>query len=125
MSYELLIMSYARQKESFRLARLPISFEQELLMLSKFCLLKAAGLLRSTLPAILPYIFYEHSYFQTIAVFSCRPPHTQIRQQAAKSGKKWQYYIAQSGHGARITHQTPVSCVIMCKNYLSLCKSVQ
>ncbi len=77
------------------------------------------------LPAILPYIFYEHSYFQTIAVFSCRPPHTLFRQDTARTSKKRQYYTVQSGHGASITHQTPVSCVIVCKNYLSLCKSVQ
>ena len=77
------------------------------------------------LPAILPYIFYEHSYFQTIAVFPCRPPHTLFRQVTARTGKKWQHYTPQSGHGAIITHQTPVLCVIVYKNYLSLCKSVQ
>ncbi|MDE1816872.1 MAG: hypothetical protein KGI11_09990 [Thaumarchaeota archaeon] len=72
--------------------------------------------LTQILPAILPYIFYEHSYFQTIAVFSCRPPHTLFRQDTARTGKKWQHYTAQSGHGARITHQTPVSCVKVCNS---------
>ena len=39
------------------------------------------------LPAILPYIFYEHSYFQTIAVFPCRPPPHPI---SARYGKNQQ-----------------------------------
>ena len=40
------------------------------------------------LPAILPYIFYEHSYFQTIAVFPCRPPPHPISARYGKNQQK-------------------------------------
>ncbi len=77
----------------------------------------------------MPLFFLLSPTFSISCHFFCRhPPHPKT----AKSGKKRPYYTAQSGHGARITHQTPVSCVNMCngvqvveKNMLSLCKSVQ
>ena len=69
--------------------------------------------------------FSYHPHFQYYAIFLAATPHTLKRQKAAKSSKKRLYYTPQSGHGAIITHQTPVSCVKVCKNYLSLCKSVQ
>ncbi len=78
----------------------------------------------------LPHILLSHT-FSISCHISC-PPHTLKRQTAANSGKKRPYYTAQSGHGAIITHRTPVSCVTMCngvqgveKNMRSLCKSVQ
>jgi hypothetical protein len=40
------------------------------------------------LPAILPYIFYEHSYFQTIAVFPCRAPPHPISARYGKNQQK-------------------------------------
>ncbi len=66
------------------------------------------------LPAILPYIFCKHTHFQHHAIFLAAPPHTLFRQDTAKSGKKRPYYTTQSGHGTIITHQTPVSCVMVC-----------
>jgi hypothetical protein len=77
-------------------------------------------------------IFCYHTHFQYHAIFLAATPHTLKRQEAAKSGKKRPYYTPHSGHGAMITHRTPVSCVTMCngvqgvgKNMRSLCKSVQ
>ena len=95
------------------------------------CPFLGVGTARSNLPAILP-LFCYHPHFQYHAILLAATPHTLKRQEAAISGKKWQYYTTQSGHGARITHRTPVLCVTMCnwvqvveKNLRSLCKSVQ
>ena len=79
------------------------------------------GRLRSLFNAhpILPHILLSYT-FSISCNYSCRPPpHTLKRQKAAIGGKKRPYYTAQSGHGAIITHQTPVSCVIVCNKSFS------
>ncbi len=103
-------------------------------------LTKAGYALFLPLTPILPLFLLSPS-FSISCHFSCRPPHTLFRQDTARTSKKWQHYTAQSGHGARITHQNPVSCIKVCiskeeimnpplegreaENMLSLCKSVQ
>jgi hypothetical protein len=68
--------------------------------------------------------FCYHPHFQYHAIFLAATPHTLKRQTAAISGKKRRYYTAHSGHGAMITHRTPVSCVTMCNGVQGVGKNM-
>jgi hypothetical protein len=83
---------------------------------SRACPLKPAGNFAA--------FFSYPPHFQYYAIFLAATPHTLKRQQAAISGKKRRYYTAQSGHGAIITHRTPVSCVIMCNGVQGMGKNM-